>query len=254
MSQRSKNLLEAFNQSRAPEKSAQPVATPKGSTPRVGGPFADASAPPRARAEARTEPVVARAEPRPRETRPANDHASRAGVGLPAARWRVAFLCVAVATIFFVLGRASVSRAAGPNESPSAAPDVDAGVSNTPAAVKPEQPAATNAAGSTPQAALLDKRNKFTVLAATYIYSDAKSRESRREMASAACTHLQQQGLPVALYDHPTRKQYLLLVGAATTFSDLDTLLARVRNTPSARGQLEFQTALSVPIDNYVER
>lgn len=254
MSQRSKNLLEAFNQSRAPEKSAQPVATPKGSTPRVGGPFADAAGAPRARAEVRTEPVVARAEPRPRESRPTAELTSRAGVGLPAARWRVAILCVAVATIFFVLGRASVSRAAGPADPGVQTPEVDSSVSNTPAPAKPEPATANASTGVTPQAALLDKRNKFTVLAATYIYSDAKSRESRREMASAACTHLQQQGLPVALYDHPTRKQYLLLVGAATTFSDLDALLARVRNTPSARGQLEFQTALSVPIDNYVER
>ncbi len=82
MSQRSKNLLEAFNQSKAPEKSAEPVAQPRGSAPRVGGPFADSA---------------------------------------PAARWRVVVLCAGIAVIFFYIGRVSAPSVQAAGESQAAA-------------------------------------------------------------------------------------------------------------------------------------
>ena len=107
MSQRSKNLLEAFNQSKAPEKSAEPVAPPRGSAPKVGGPFAD-SAP---MARPKEQPLL----------HGARSDSSRS----PRERLRVVVLCTGIAVIFFFVGRASApsvgAAAVDRNDYPAAA-------------------------------------------------------------------------------------------------------------------------------------
>lgn len=238
MSQRSKNLLEAFNRSKAPEKSPEPAPTPRGSTPRVGGPFADST--PAAKPAAKAAAAETRAAPGLYDPRPA-----------PAGthdRRRVAILCVLVAAIFFLLGRLSVSSGPTANAAESGAEGtavIDARANRiAPPSAPPRTPPAR-----THEEALKDSANQVTILASTYKLSD-----DQRKLALAACGHLLGLGYPAAVYEHPPKKQIYLLVGAAAAGRELDDMLTRVRSAVSARGVREFTTAQVVSIDKYVIR
>jgi hypothetical protein len=225
MSQRSKNLLEAFNQSKAPEKSAQPVAQPRGSTPRVGGPFADQAQPARPKAEPRAVEPLAHEE---------------TAVGSSSARVRVAVLCAVIAVTFFFIGRVSAPgvRAAGDSETAGSKSNSD----------KPPGTVVETAATSIEDALKLPS-NKYSLLAATYPMSD-----EHKNLARVTAAGLVKQGLPAASYVNPTKKQIYLLVGAAAKTSDLDDLLARLKQANSDRGKKEFTSARPIIIDNYLAR
>ncbi len=225
LSQRSKNLLEAFNQSKAPEKSAQPVAQPRGSAPRVGGPFADPT--PLARPKA---------ESRPQDSRPSPDDGSRA----TGSRLRVVLLCSLVALTFFALGRVSAPsvQAAG---APGAPPPGSAAKNSSIAAV--DVPARSISE------ALNDRDNKFTILAISYKLNDDNDR-----LAKATKERLIQRGFPTALCKNVDKKQIYLLVGAEHKLSDLDALLARIKQLTIEHGKQEFPSANGVPIENYLAR
>jgi hypothetical protein len=228
VSQRSKNLLEAFNQSKAPEKSAQPVTPARGSAPRVGGPFADA------------------ASAQPKVAAPAPEVRTRAAGAQPrlvdaAARWRLLAMAGVIALTFFLLGRASVPgvQAAGGAIAPAG----------------PQQPSANSgaqnsSAGKTIEERLFDKSNKCTILAVTY--ASGKNNEA---LASAAWARLLDLGLPAAKpYENAEKRQIVILIGAAPKVSDLDDLLVRVKDATTDAGRKDFSTARTVPIDTYIQR
>lgn len=238
VSQRSKNLLEAFNRSKAPEKSPEPVPQPRGTTPRVGGPFADATP------VAKAVPLASLHESRP---------GSAAGTGTavsPRDRWRLIVLGAGIAVIFFVLGRVSVGSGGmgGMGGTVGAAePEASSGRNQEDAPVPAAAP--KPAANQSPRAALTDKANQYTVLACTY-----KLSEDQRALAVAARAHLLGLGFPAEVFEHTPKKQLYLLVGAAPSSRDLDDVLGRVRAATSARGVREFTTATTVSIDKYVLR
>jgi hypothetical protein len=223
VSQRSKNLLEAFNQSKAPEKSPEPAPQPRGTTPRAGGPFADT-----------TPAVREKARPAHADTRPA------AAATAPTARERrrIIVLCAGIAVIFFFVGRASVSTGA-PGSTVQAAGDAGAAAPGTP---PPAQAPARSI-----QEALRDPANQATILACTYTLE-------QRALAKAASEHLASLGFPAAAWENPKKTQVYLLVGAAPTTADLDGLLVKVKAANSARGTPEFATAWTVSIDKYMQR
>ncbi len=229
MSQRSKNLLEAFTQSKAPEKSAEPVAEPRGSAARVGGPFADGAT------KAAT-PV----HPRSQDPRPA----PVVGTNSSPSRGRLLVLGVAIAVTFFFVGRISVPgvQAAGDSAGQDPAPPKTAAV--LPAAVLPAPVGVLSN-----ETALLDRANQATILAITYKLSDDNER-----LARDTCARMIAQQLPAAVWRNPEKKQISLLVGAAPRQIDLDEMLVRVKAAVSERGKQEFTTAYIVPIDNYIVR
>ncbi len=224
MSQRSKNLLEAFNQSKAPEKSAEPVAPPRGSAPKVGGPFAD-SAP---MARPKEQPLL----------HGARSDSSRS----PRERLRVVVLCTGIALIFFFVGRASAPSVGAAEKPPAPAPGAPAEMTQTPPAAKP-----INLVGN--DTALVDLANQSTILACSYKFS-----AENKTLAMASRARLIEQGLPASVYENQTKKQIFILVGAAPRQSDLDGLLVRVKSATSDRAKQEFKGAYAVPIDNYVVR
>jgi len=225
LSQRSKNLLEAFNQSKAPEKSTQPPPQARGSAPRVGGPFADAAPPP-----------LPKAQPKVQEGRQVREETSR----VPGSRLRVALLCTLIAVTFFYVGRVS-------------APSVEAagGASPAPGNV-PEVASPQNAAPSrtpTIREALVDPKNRYAILASTYkknAESEAIARAARDRMAGL--------GFPCELGTKDAKKEIYLLIGAAPSVAALDSLLAQIKSTKSDKGKLEFVDAHAVPIDSYLTR
>ncbi len=224
MSQRSKNLLEAFNQSKAPEKSAEPVAPPRGSAPKVGGPFADAA------------PVA-----RPKEQ--SNLYGARSdSARSPREGLRVVVLCASIAVIFFFIGRVSAPSVGAAEKAEAPAPGAPAQVAPTPAAAKP-----INLQGN--DTALVDPANQSTILACSYKFS-----AENKSLAMASRARLVEQGLPASVYENQTKKQIYILVGAAPRQADLDGLLVRVKSATSDRSQQEFKGAYAVPIDNYVVR
>ncbi|HUR27857.1 MAG TPA: hypothetical protein VM509_06705 [Planctomycetota bacterium] len=229
MSQRSKNLLEAFNQSKAPEKSAQPVAQPRGSAPRVGGPFAD-QAPP-------VQPVQPRAEVRTEARQGLED-----GTRVRVSRARVALLCGLIAVVSFFIGRISAPSVAAAD-----------GASATNAGVPPSAPA-PGAPRVTPKSqsqrdALNDRANNFTVLGVTY-----DQNANNEKLAKAARESLGQQGLPAELVENKVKKQIYVLIGATPKLADLDALVAQVKQAKDSRGVKDFTSARGVPIDNYLKR
>jgi hypothetical protein len=227
VSQRSKNLLEAFNQSRAPEKSAEPVAPPRGSAPRVGGPFADPAA-----------PAKPKAEPLAGAPRSLGESAPRASLG--ASRSRLVAMGVLIAVTFFLLGRASM-----PNV--QAADDGGEKLAGAGGPGAPETPAAKPSQSVTE--ALQDKDNKFSIVAVTYSYSP-----TNRALAIETAGHLSSLGLPSVAYEIPKKDQIVVLVGAQPHVADLDGLLKQVREAKTKSGRLDFGTAKAVQIDNYVVR
>lgn len=235
VSQRSKNLLEAFNRSKAPEKSPEPVPQPRGTTPRVGGPFADAT-------------PVAKAVPPAglHELRPGSAAGSGTAVS-PRDRWRLIVLCAGIAVIFFFIGRVSVGSQGLGGTVGAAEPEAGSGRNQENAPVPAAAP--KPAANQSPRAALTDTANQYTVLACTY-----KLSEEQRALAVAARAHLLGLGFPAEVFEHTPKKQLYLLVGAAPSSRDLDDVLGRVRAATSARGVREFTTATTVSIDKYVLR
>lgn len=224
MSQRSKNLLEAFNQSKAPEKSAEPVAPPRGSAPKVGGPFADAV-------------PVARAKEQPKVYGVRSDAARS-----PRERLRVVVLCASIAVIFFFVGRVSAPSVGAAEKAQAAAPGATPQPAVTPPAAKQ-----IDVQGN--DAALIDPANQATILACTYKLS------AENTTAAKVCrAQLVEQGLAASVFQNPTKKQIYILVGAAPRQVDLDGMLVRVKNATSDRGKQEFKDAYAVPIDNYVVR
>jgi hypothetical protein len=231
MTQRSKNLLEAFNATRAAEKAPAPPPAARSVPPKVGGPFAEAPARP-------APPPPAPALPIP------------SGRARELAQWRQVAIYVVGALGAFILGRLSVGSSAEASESDS--PPVNAAV-NAPQAptAQPSTPAAsadgTEAAQLAADKALSDARNKYAILAAQYA-------ESASEIARAASRYLAQQGLP-ACHVYRRGKNLYLIVGAAQNLVELDVLLARLRELPGPNGQAgDFKSAFVVPIDQYVER
>lgn len=233
MTQRSKNLLEAFNASRAVEKQPAQASAPRSVPAKVGGPFAE-SAPSAAPA---TVSLLGNQNGRAREL----------------AMWRQAAIYVGVALVFFLLGRvtgggssaAASETGSPPRQQQAAAPAVN------PAPSQPTPPAKTNTALNVQQAAekaLGDKSNEYTILAASYDFSD-----SAQGIAVAASQYLQAQGLPASVYRRG--KNLYLVVGAAARLVDLDELLKRLRAMPGPSGRPgDFKSALVDKIDKYVER
>jgi len=229
VSQRSKNLLEAFNQSKAPEKSVQPVTPPRGSAPRVGGPFADPAAAPRPKESAR-----------PQELR-ARDESARPAWLASASRGRLVLLGGVIALTFFLIGRFS-------------APGVQAaddGAVQPPGAASGAAPGSLAGAGAASiEERLFDKSNKYSVLAVTYTNTPANT-----NLANIAWARLLELGLPAAKpYKNADKNQLTIFVGAAPKVADLDELVSRVKAATTATGRRDFSTARGVPIDSYIDR
>ena len=229
MSQRSKNLLEAFNQSKAPEKSVQPVTPPRGSAPRVGGPFADPAAAPRPKES-----------PRPQESR-ARDARAQAAWFASASRGRLILLGSVIAATFFLLGRFSAPGV-------QAAADGGARAPGEPENGAPGSP--TAAPTATIEQRLFDKSNKYSILAVTYTSTPANT-----DLANIAWARLLELGLPAAKpYKNAEKNQLTIFVGAAPKLADLDDLRSRVKSATTATGRQDFTPARGVPIDNYIDR
>lgn len=229
MSQRSKNLLEAFNQSKAPEKSAQPVTPPRGSAPRVGGPFADPAAPQRPKEN-----------PRPQELRN-REEGARPALFASTSRWRLALMAAVIAGTFFLLGRFSAPGVQAAGEAQAQAP-------GEPTGVAPGDPNAGAVKSIEDQ--LFDKVNQYSVLAVTYTNSPANEK-----LANIAWARLLELGLPAASpYKNAAKNQITIFVGAARKLPDLDGLVSRVKAATTATGRRDFSTAGGVPIDKYIDR
>ncbi len=97
--------------------------------------------------------------------------------------------------------------------------------------------------------ALLDPRNRFSVLALTYAQTPRN-----RQWAQDLVSYLASLDLPVAP-PQAVGELILVLVGASPEKADLDGLLARVRATPDASGRRDaFDSAYLVPLDETLRR
>jgi hypothetical protein len=244
MAQRSKNLLEAFNTSQKAEKHESDPGSTHG---RAGGPFAGpAPAPAKARAP---EPSVAPSVPESRAARVVIPPLPQAfdsflRTTLP--------LLLAVAIAAFLLGRASVGRvdAGSKAERPSPQPvqrnaDLSA-PAVAPAAEKPDPAAAPGARDTSP---LYDKRNNYTILAASY-----QKTSNAKDLAWKANAYLEKQGFQVfPVYE--STSLYLLFVGAAPLQVQLDLTLDAIQRLPGPSGRPgDFSSAMLVSIDQHVTR
>jgi hypothetical protein len=248
MTQRSKNLLEAFNDSSQVEKTreAKP-AKKRRSLANVGGPFApSAIAGKRESAPKRAPELV-----RPKFAGVLSQNPSAKAFlrnGLP--------VYLAVALVFFLIGRASVQRVDAAPADP-AGPAI--GRAQVPGAIPPTAPVGDQAVGdplaSSPTPlpleveGLHDRANKYTILAAQYVLTD-----SAKELGWNAYSHLKGRGFQVfPLYAGTTH--YKLFVEASGESAKLDQALAEIRRLPGPNGRKDdFATARVVMIDTFVDR
>jgi len=248
MTQRSKNLLEAFNDSSRVEKT--PEAKPAKQRPslaHVGGPFAP------------SKPAHAGPARPTQASEPAHPRFSGVLTGNPGAEVflkRTLPVYVAIALVFFLIGRASVQRVDAAPADPASAGVARAGV---PGAIPPSTPGGKQAAEvpeASPRAplpvevsALHDRSNKCTILAAQYALTD-----SAKELGWNAYAHLKDKGFQVFPLYKGARK-YQLFVGASNEQAKLDETLAEIRRLPGPSGRKDdFATAMVVMIDTYVAR
>jgi len=246
MTQRSKNLLEAFNDSSQVEKTreAKP-AKKRRSLANVGGPFAPSTPPLTGKSKPGPAPRLAR----PKFTRMAENPAATAFLrnALP--------VYLAIALVFFLIGRASVQSVDAAPVDP-AAPAV--GRAQVPGAIPVPAPGNQAAEGAETSSraplplevsALHDRANKWTILAAQYAKTD-----SATQMGWNAYSHLLDKGFKAfPLYDGARR--YQLFVEASDESAKLDQTLAEIRALPGPSGRKDdFATAMVVMIDTYVDR
>jgi hypothetical protein len=236
MAHRNKNLLEAFTASRAEERTGAPKPPQvKGAQPAAGGPFASSSAP-----TARPQPAPAVAAPAPRP----EARAATAPQDLPR---RLGILALVALACFF-LGRWSVSGVAAAPSSDGSSGGAGEVSDASRAGLQGRVPQST-APGSTPEAALMNPKNRYTIVAAQYS-SSAQS----QEIALAAQRYLVAQGFPAAL-PYVKGKNLYLVVGAAEEMAKLDELLSRLKKLPGPGGKPDdFKTALVMPIEQIVQR
>jgi hypothetical protein len=244
MAQRSKNLLEAFNTSQKAEKHESDPGSGHG---RAGGPFAG-PAPAHSKVRA-PEPIAAPSVPESRAARvviPPMPQAfdSFLRTTLP--------LLLVVAIAAFLLGRASVGRvdAGSKVERPPQQPvqhNADLGATAIVPAVQKPDPATTPGARDT--SPLYDKRNKYTILVASYVKSTGAA-----ALAWKANAYLEKQGFQVfPPYEGATH--YQLFVGAAQLQVALDDVLNAIQRIPGPSGRPgDFSSAMLVSIDQYVAR
>ena len=250
MSQRSKNLLEAFNDSSKVEKA--PDAAPAKRRPlkpakrlsfsKVGGPFADGSGPKPKKAAASSAPAAARPP-----ASVGNEEFMREFLtsALPT--------YVGIALVFFLLGRASVTRVDASDDreggnggqveeglsraslrNPAGTPGV-AGTGGSAADAGTAEPSAPSGSDPLPLevSALHDPDNKCTILAAQYALT-----ESARDLGWNAYAHLKQEGFPVFPLYQGERK-YQLFVGASDRAAPTwtETLSQRSASLPGPSGR-----------------
>ncbi|QDU66683.1 hypothetical protein [Engelhardtia mirabilis] len=99
-------------------------------------------------------------------------------------------------------------------------------------------------------AALLDRDNRYTVLAITYDTNSARN----RELAGATVQAFRDAGLPAAR-PQASGAALVVVVGAAPTQEDLFDLREAVRGAAAPSGRVgEFSTAGIYAIDNLIER
>ena len=123
---------------------------------------------------------------------------------------------------------------------------------NRPPLASPGQAAATEPARrafgdpNSPRAKLLAPANRFTAIAVTYAEGD-------EGLAQATAGYLAAKGFEaVAVRERGGLP--LVLVGAAPERDSIDRLCERLKVTRDARGALDFDSAYTVNIDDYIDR
>ena len=232
MAQSSKSMLEAFKASgsTAPVQDGTSHPKSKAKTPpaAAGGPFA-------------AEPPV-RGEPTP---------AIEEGVQALAAtqRLRIATMgaaLVAALGIGWMIG--SPREVVATEEVPVTQP-IDLPELGTSLPVEPSTPASAAPASQPPSApveAIMDPRNKHTIIAATY-------GTGKQNLANDTVRHLESEGFAAWLV--AKGNSIYLLVEATPTVGELDGLLADIKKTAGPNGEARaFETAYVVNIDSYLQR